>query len=172
MHEARVFLVEVSLEVHSRMISPIHHIEVRPVGDHRLLERITVNLSQPEPAFKAAVSELTIQTWEHVNAFQPSSRTASCKTFAGAISKTAFGNAGVGFLVETNAQMTIKNGTATDNNIGVQSSGVVVPFGSTVAHNINDGLKIITPGTIVTGGNNCLFDNSSDGKAVAKLLNK
>jgi hypothetical protein len=88
------------------------------------------------------------------------------------VDTTASGNAGAGFLVGTNAQMTIKNGTATDNGIGIQSSGTVILSSSTVAHNNADGLKVIKPGTIVTGGNNLVFGNSPDGKATAKLPNK
>jgi DNA-binding transcriptional regulator YiaG len=35
------------------------------VGDHLLLQRIKANLSQPEVAVNAGVSELTVSKWEH-----------------------------------------------------------------------------------------------------------
>jgi DNA-binding transcriptional regulator YiaG len=35
------------------------------VGDHLLLKRIKANLSQPEVAVNAGVSELTVSKWEH-----------------------------------------------------------------------------------------------------------
>jgi DNA-binding XRE family transcriptional regulator len=35
------------------------------MGDHLLLKRIKANLSQPEAALKAGVSERTIRAWEH-----------------------------------------------------------------------------------------------------------
>jgi DNA-binding transcriptional regulator YiaG len=34
------------------------------VGDHLLLKRIEANLSQPEVALKASVSEHTVRAWE------------------------------------------------------------------------------------------------------------
>ncbi|HZQ48652.1 MAG TPA: helix-turn-helix transcriptional regulator [Verrucomicrobiae bacterium] len=34
------------------------------MGDHLLLKRIQANLSQPEIALKAAVSEQTVRAWE------------------------------------------------------------------------------------------------------------
>jgi DNA-binding transcriptional regulator YiaG len=35
------------------------------VGDHLLLKRIQADLSQPEMAVKAGVSEITVRAWEH-----------------------------------------------------------------------------------------------------------
>jgi len=35
------------------------------MGDHLLLKRIQANLSQPEVALKAGVSERTVREWEH-----------------------------------------------------------------------------------------------------------
>jgi transcriptional regulator with XRE-family HTH domain len=35
------------------------------VGDHLLLKRIQANLSQPEVALKAGVSEQTVRAWEY-----------------------------------------------------------------------------------------------------------
>jgi len=48
-------------------LSPRKLIPVNPktVGDHLLLKRITANLSQPEVALKAGVSERTVRAWEH-----------------------------------------------------------------------------------------------------------
>jgi DNA-binding transcriptional regulator YiaG len=48
-------------------LSPRKLIPVNPktVGDHLLLQRIKANLSQPEVAFKAGVSERTVRAWEH-----------------------------------------------------------------------------------------------------------
>jgi len=47
--------------------SPRKLIPVNPktLGDHLLLKRIQANLSQPEVAVKAGVSELTVRAWEH-----------------------------------------------------------------------------------------------------------
>jgi DNA-binding XRE family transcriptional regulator len=47
--------------------SPRKLIPVNPktMGDHLLLKRIEANLSQPEVAVKAGVSERTIHSWEH-----------------------------------------------------------------------------------------------------------
>ena len=53
---------------HSRgRFSPRKLIPVDPktVGDHLLLKRIKVNLSQPEMALNAGVSEQTVRAWEH-----------------------------------------------------------------------------------------------------------
>jgi DNA-binding transcriptional regulator YiaG len=48
-------------------LSPRKLIPVNPktVGDYLLLKRIKVNLSQPEMAVKAGVSERMIHSWEH-----------------------------------------------------------------------------------------------------------
>jgi len=48
-------------------LSPRKLIAVNPktVGDHLLLRRIQANLSQPEVARKAGVSERTVRAWEH-----------------------------------------------------------------------------------------------------------
>jgi len=85
------------------------------------------------------------------------------------VDATASGNAGVGFLVGTNAQMTVKRGTSSDNDIGIQCSGVLVLSDSTVANNASDGLKIVKPGKIITGRDNVVFGNTPDGKANAGL---
>jgi DNA-binding transcriptional regulator YiaG len=47
--------------------SPRKLIPVNPktTGDHLLLKRIAANLSQPEVALKAGVSERTVRAWEH-----------------------------------------------------------------------------------------------------------
>jgi hypothetical protein len=47
--------------------SPRKLIPVNPktLGDHLLLKRIEANLSQPEVAVNAGVSELTVSKWEH-----------------------------------------------------------------------------------------------------------
>jgi ribosome-binding protein aMBF1 (putative translation factor) len=47
--------------------SPRKLIPVNPktVGDYLLLKRIQANLSQPEVAIRAGVSEQTIREWEH-----------------------------------------------------------------------------------------------------------
>jgi hypothetical protein len=47
--------------------SPRKLIPVNPktTGDHLLLKRIEANLSQPEVALKARVSEQTVRAWEH-----------------------------------------------------------------------------------------------------------
>jgi DNA-binding transcriptional regulator YiaG len=47
--------------------SPRKLIPVNPktTGDHLLLNRIKANLSQPEVALKAGVSEQTVRSWEH-----------------------------------------------------------------------------------------------------------
>src|SRR5271170_4956706 len=48
-------------------LSPRKLIPVNPktTGDHLLLKRIKANLSQPEVALKAGVSERTVRAWEH-----------------------------------------------------------------------------------------------------------
>jgi hypothetical protein len=60
-----------------RTIHVIHHsggrfsprklipINPKTVGDHLLLKRIKANLSQPEVALKAGVSERMVRAWEH-----------------------------------------------------------------------------------------------------------
>jgi DNA-binding transcriptional regulator YiaG len=47
--------------------SPRKLIPVNPktTGDHLLLKRIEANLSQPEVAVKAGVSERIVRAWEH-----------------------------------------------------------------------------------------------------------
>ena len=47
--------------------SPRKLIPVNPktVGDHLLLKRIKANLSQPEVALNAGVSERMVRAWEH-----------------------------------------------------------------------------------------------------------
>ena len=40
-------------------------VNAKTVGDHLLLKRIEANLSQPEVALKAGVSELLVRAWEH-----------------------------------------------------------------------------------------------------------
>ena len=47
--------------------SPRKLIPVNPktVGDHLLLKRIKANLSQPEVAEKAGVTERAVRAWEH-----------------------------------------------------------------------------------------------------------
>jgi DNA-binding transcriptional regulator YiaG len=56
--------------VHDRSggrFSPRKLIPVNPktTGDYLLLKRIQANLSQPEVAVKAGVSEHTVRAWEH-----------------------------------------------------------------------------------------------------------
>jgi DNA-binding XRE family transcriptional regulator len=53
--------------------SPRKLIPVNPktVGDHLLLKRIKANLSQPEVALKAGVSEQTVRAWEHDRSLPP-----------------------------------------------------------------------------------------------------
>ena len=48
-------------------LSPRKLIPVNPktVGDHLLLKRIKANLSQPEVALQAGVSERMVRAWEH-----------------------------------------------------------------------------------------------------------
>jgi len=48
-------------------LSPRKLIPVNPktVGDHLLLKRIKANLSQPEVALNAGVSERMVRAWEH-----------------------------------------------------------------------------------------------------------
>ncbi len=83
---------------------------------------------------------------------------AAANTRSVVVDTTASGNAGAGFLVGTNAQMTINRGTTVDNDIGVQASGRVVIFDSTIAHNVTSGFKVIKPGKISSRGN-LIFDN-------------
>jgi DNA-binding transcriptional regulator YiaG len=47
--------------------SPRKLIPVNPktLGDHLLLKRVQANLTQPEVAIKAGVSERTVRAWEH-----------------------------------------------------------------------------------------------------------
>jgi DNA-binding transcriptional regulator YiaG len=49
--------------------SPRKLIPVNPktIGNYLLLERIKANLSQPEMALKAGVSERTVRAWEQDN---------------------------------------------------------------------------------------------------------
>jgi hypothetical protein len=46
----------------SRKLIPVNP---KTVGDHLLLKRIKANLSQPEVALNAGVSEQTVRAWEH-----------------------------------------------------------------------------------------------------------
>jgi DNA-binding transcriptional regulator YiaG len=41
----------------------------KTTGDHLLLKRIKANLSQPEVALKAGVSEQIVRAWEHDQLF-------------------------------------------------------------------------------------------------------
>jgi DNA-binding XRE family transcriptional regulator len=59
--------IRVIHELSHGRFSPRKLIPVNPktLGDHLLLKRIEANLSQPEVAVKAGVSELMVRTWEH-----------------------------------------------------------------------------------------------------------
>jgi DNA-binding transcriptional regulator YiaG len=59
--------VEVKFEHFEQRFSPRKLIPVNPktTGDYLLLKRIEANLSQPEVALKAGVTERTIRAWEH-----------------------------------------------------------------------------------------------------------
>ncbi len=97
---------------------------------------------------------------------------AASNTVSVVTDTTASGNAGVGFLVGTNAHMTINRGTSTDNTMGLQSSGLVVLSASTIADNAADGLKIIKPGIIRSYHNNYVFGNAPDGHTTSMLTYK
>jgi len=57
----------VKFEYSKEKFNPRKPIPVNPktMGAHLLLKRIEANLSQPEMAVKAGVSELVIRAWEH-----------------------------------------------------------------------------------------------------------
>jgi hypothetical protein len=59
--------IRVVFEHSKERFSPRKLIPVNPktVGDHLLLKRIEAELSQPEVALKAGVSEQMVRAWEH-----------------------------------------------------------------------------------------------------------
>jgi DNA-binding transcriptional regulator YiaG len=59
--------MQVNFSHFKQRFSPRKLIPVNPktIGDHLLLKRIQANLSQPEVAIKAGVSEHTVRAWEH-----------------------------------------------------------------------------------------------------------
>jgi hypothetical protein len=85
---------------------------------------------------------------------------------------TASGGSGVGFLVGTNAQLTLYHVNSCDNQIGVESSGLAVVCDSTIANNSADGFKHTKPGKIQTSHNNRLFGNNPNGAPTSMLAPK
>lgn len=98
--------------------------------------------------------------------------TAGANTLAVVNDTTASGNAGTGFLVGANANMTISNGTAVDNLIGVQSTGMAILSNTTVANNATFGLKTLNNGKIVTYNNNHVYGNVPNGSTTSRYIPK
>lgn len=97
---------------------------------------------------------------------------AAANTVAVVTDTTASGNTGTGFLVGPGANVTISGGTAVDNLIGVQSTGMAILSETTVANNATFGLKTLGAGKIVTYNNNHVYGNVPNGVTTSRYIAK